>query len=87
MDDQTRRQRLRFRSWRRGTHEMDLLMGGFADAFVPGFTRAQMDQYEAILRLEDLELFSWVTGGEKVPLSLDSEVMRLLLAHHLGRKK
>ncbi|NIP76442.1 MAG: succinate dehydrogenase assembly factor 2, partial [Xanthomonadales bacterium] len=31
-DRETRLRRLRIRSWRRGTREMDLILGPFADA-------------------------------------------------------
>jgi antitoxin CptB len=33
---ETRRRRLRMRSWHRGTREMDLILGGFADARLVG---------------------------------------------------
>ena len=32
MTDENRRNKLKFRAWRRGFREMDLLIGSFADA-------------------------------------------------------
>ena len=81
MDDHNRRQRLRFRSWHRGTNEMDLLMGRFADAHMAAFTDSQLDQYEAILNLNDPDVFHWVAGIDQVPQEHDTEVMRLLVAY------
>ena len=81
MNEENRRQRLRFRSWHRGTNEMDLLMGRFADAHLADFSPLQLDQYEAILHLSDPDVYNWITGVEKVPQEQDSEVMRLLVAY------
>ena len=83
MADEHRRARLRFRSWHRGTREMDLVLGSFADAHLPGFTTAQLDLYEALLIEADPDLYNWIAGTEPVPAALDSEVMRLLQAHRL----
>ena len=41
---ENRRKRLRFRSWHRGTKEMDLLMGSFADAHLSAFDVGQLDR-------------------------------------------
>jgi hypothetical protein len=42
--DNIRRRRLLFRSWHRGTQEIDLILGTFADARLTGFDRAQLDR-------------------------------------------
>ncbi len=36
-----RRRKLLFRSWHRGTREMDLIMGRFADVHIGDFTEVQ----------------------------------------------
>lgn len=81
MSDDKRRDRLRFRSWHRGTREMDLLLGSFADANLHAFSVAEVDQYEAILEQSDPDLYSWITGNELVPIEANNEVMRKLCAH------
>ncbi len=45
----TRRKRLRFRSWHRGTREADLILGSFAEANLLGFDETRLDDYEALL--------------------------------------
>src|SRR5438874_2155068 len=45
----TRRKRLLFRSWHRGTKEADLLLGSFAERHLASFTEAQLETYEARL--------------------------------------
>ncbi|NBO19910.1 MAG: succinate dehydrogenase assembly factor 2, partial [Proteobacteria bacterium] len=59
--------KLIFRSWHRGTREMDLLLGRFADAYLPAFTPMQLEAYAAILELPDPDLYNWITGLEPVP--------------------
>lgn len=75
---EVRRKRLRFRSWRRGTREMDLLLGAFADRHLEGFTTVQLARYDALLELSDPDIFAWITGKEAVPAIHDTDVMRLL---------
>lgn len=82
--DQNRRQRLRFRSWHRGTREMDLLMGSFADAHIGAMTSAQLDEYEAIMGMQDPDLYNWMTGVAPVPPEQDGLVMRMLLDHRFA---
>ena len=85
--DQQRRDRLRFRSWHRGTREMDLLLGSFADARLAEFTLAQLDMYEALLEQSDPDLYNWITGTEPVPAEHNNDVMQLLCAHGYAARK
>ncbi|MGH6916010.1 MAG: succinate dehydrogenase assembly factor 2, partial [Geminicoccales bacterium] len=55
-----RRKRLRYRAWHRGTKEMDLLLGRFADAQLAGMTPAQLDAFEALLCESDPDLYDWI---------------------------
>ena len=87
MTDDTRIQRLKFRSWHRGTREIDLLLGSFADAHLDGFSAAELGQYEALLSESDPDLYNWITGSEAVPKDKDSDVMRKLCAHQFAGKK
>ncbi len=86
MSEQNRIERLRYRSWHRGTREMDLLMGSFADAHLAGFTPAQLDEYEAVLLEIDPDLYNWIAGIEPLPADKGGEVLRLLCAHHYAKK-
>ncbi len=57
-----RLKRLNMRSWRRGTKEMDLILGRFADAELAKLNARQLDDYEALLGENDQELFLWFSG-------------------------
>ena len=81
------RKRLIFRSWHRGTREMDLMMGRFADAHVPTFTEEDLNQYEEILSYSDPDLYNWISGREETPANLVSPVMEKLLNYSFSQAK
>jgi antitoxin CptB len=78
---ENKRKRLIFRSWHRGTREMDLLLGSFADRYIPVFSDAELTQYDDILTQNDPDLYNWISGRENVPDAAMNDVMRRLLAH------
>ena len=77
-DIDAQRRRLQFRSWHRGTREIDLILGRFADHYLCEFTAEQLDRYAALLEKSDPDIFDWLTGRSPVPETLDSDVMQLL---------
>jgi antitoxin CptB len=76
----TRRKRLLFRSWHRGTKETDLLLGSFAERHLPELTPDQLDRYEALVDREDSDLYDWLIGRLPPPPEFDTDVFRMLLA-------
>ena len=77
-----RRRRVRFRCWHRGTKELDLLMGPFADRHLDALTPVQLDQMEDLLTRPDLDLYNWITRRDAVPADVDSEVLDLIIKFH-----
>ncbi len=73
-----RRKRLRFRCWHRGTRELDLILGRFADAQLANLTPGQLDRYEALLANPDPDIYAWIVGTRPVPAAFDTDVMGLL---------
>ena len=69
--------RLLIRSWRRGTKEMDLILGGFADAELAGLDDATLDTFEALLEENDWDLYYWVTGARETPPEHSAMIARL----------
>ena len=62
-----RLKRLAMRSWRRGTKEMDLVLGPYADAHLAGMTADALGLYDRLLDENDQDLASWVMGGTLPP--------------------
>ena len=71
-----RRRRLLFRATHRGTHENDLLVGGFVSARIAGFTEPELEALEAILELPDVALSDWLTGRAPIPPEVKSPMLR-----------
>lgn len=79
---QNKRKKLIFRSWHRGTREMDLLLGSFADKHVNAFTEVQLEEYEDLLKENDPDLYNWFSGREAPPEDAQSSVLTLFLEHN-----
>jgi antitoxin CptB len=74
-----RLRRLRIRSWRRGTREMDLILGRFADTRLAALGPEALELYEALLAEPDLDLYAWIVGRAPPPrryAALLSEIAR-----------
>ena len=78
--DLIRRKKLLFRSWHRGTRELDLVFGPFADSAIETLDAAELDDYERLLDLQDSDLMDWVLGARPVPSEVDSPLLRRILA-------
>jgi antitoxin CptB len=78
MDD--RRKKLKFRAWRRGFREIDLILGGFADARLAGLDDAALDHFEALLDAPDQEVYAWITEAEPAPSAFETPTLALIRA-------
>jgi antitoxin CptB len=75
-----RRKKLQFRSWHRGTRELDLIFGPFADAAIETLDAAELEDYERLLNLQDSDLMDWVLGARPLPPEVDSPLFQRILA-------
>ena len=60
LDD--RRKRLLFRCWHRGTREMDLILGRFADAEIVGLSHDELSDLERLIEVPDPDLYAALIG-------------------------
>ena len=74
-EDDARLKKLKFRAWRRGFREADLILGPFADKHVASFSPAELDWFEALLEQPDQDLYGWIVGTAPTPASYDGEIM------------
>ncbi|TLU72525.1 FAD assembly factor SdhE [Lichenicoccus roseus] len=74
--DGARRRRILFRATHRGTHETDILIGGFVQAGLAGFSGEELDALEEIMELPDVDLADWLTGRRPIPPESDSPMLR-----------
>ena len=66
-DHEKRLKKLRIRCWRRGTKEMDLLFGQFADGTLDELSPSDLDSFERLMDENDQDLYLWISGASAVP--------------------
>jgi antitoxin CptB len=73
MDD--RRKKLRFRAWRRGFLELDLILGAFADTRLSGMDEPGLDAFESLLNANDQDVYAWVTEAAEAPAEFNTSTL------------
>jgi len=71
-----RRRRLLYRATHRGTHENDLLIGGFVAPRLSTFTVSDLDALEAVMEMQDTDLADYLTGRRPIPAEHDCPMLR-----------
>lgn len=79
-DRDIRLKRLKIRAWRRGTKEMDLLLGPFADGPLREMDEIALDRFEALMDEPDDMLYKWVSGETEAERHL--EILAEIRAFH-----
>ena len=80
-----RRKRLAYRANHRGTKEMDILVGGFANAALGRLTEEELALFEALLEVPDQDLYNMIVADAPIPAALDHAVMRAIIAYSRNR--
>ena len=62
-----RLKRMGLRAMRRGTKEMDLVLGKYARDRLAGMDPGALDHFERFMEEGDNDLWSWITGQVAVP--------------------
>jgi len=70
LDD--RRKRLLFRSWHRGTREMDLILGRFADSEIANLPNDELAEFERLIEVPDPDLYAALTGDQPLGAEYDT---------------
>ena len=74
---EARLKRMTMRSWRRGTKEMDLVLGPFADANLAALSEADLQTYDNLLEENDQDLMAWILGQSAPPEALAPLLARI----------
>jgi len=59
------RKKILFRSWHRGTKEMDLILGTYADNNLSNMSYDELMHFQSFLNLTDPDLYKWLISEEK----------------------
>ncbi|HWF75576.1 MAG TPA: succinate dehydrogenase assembly factor 2 [Caulobacteraceae bacterium] len=80
--DEARLKRLRFRAWRRGFLEADLVLGPFADSHVLSLTEPEVEAFERLLDRNDHDVYGWIVMGSDAPTEDESRLISRIRAFY-----
>lgn len=69
--------RLKMRSMRRGTKEMDLILQSFAERHLDQMDAAELAHYDALLEENDLDLYRWISGQDAAPDRFSALIVKI----------
>jgi antitoxin CptB len=82
--EETRLKRLRFRAWRRGFREADLILGPFADSHASDFSEIETLAFEALLDQTDHDVYDWIVSGGPAPAPFETDLIARIRAFQLN---
>ncbi len=82
-DAEIRKRRIVFRAWHRGTREMDLLLGRFAEKFVDNLSEPEIASLERLMEVPDPDLYNWIVGAASAPAEYDDPLLQRIRAFHI----
>ncbi len=85
--DTDRVKKLKFRAWRRGFREADLILGPFADAHAAELGPEELDQFERLLEVPDQDLYGWIIEREPTPDPFDTPLMDRIKSFRFGARQ
>ena len=77
-DLRTLQKKLQFKSSHRGSKEMDILLGSFVEKYIKLFNEGELQMLEAILELDDNDIYRYALDKVTIPKEIDNRVMHLL---------
>lgn len=85
-DIDMRRKRAAYRAAHRGTKEMDLVLGKFAELRLPEMAEADLAAFEALLLVPDPDLQDFVWGARAAPAEHAPLIEAIRVFHRLDAK-
>ena len=73
------RKKLLYKASHRGTKEMDILMGNFADKFIQLFDDNELSFLDILLDQDDDHIYKIILKKTSIPENIDNRVTKLLI--------
>ena len=73
------RKKLLYKASHRGTKEMDILMGHFADKFIQLFDDHELSLLDILLDQDDDHIYKIILKKTPIPENIDNRVTKLLI--------
>jgi len=85
--DIVRRKRMIYRSKQRGWLEVDILLGKWATEHVPSLNVAELDEYDAVLKEETINVYNYLSGKDPLPPHLqNNSVVKKIQKYALSKE-
>ena len=85
--DLVRRKRMIYRSKQRGWLEVDILLGKWATEHVPTLNASELDEYDAVLKEETINVYNYLSGKDPLPLHLqNNSVVKKIQKYALSKE-
>ena len=81
-DNNTRLQRLRYRASRRGSRELDLLLGRYAEHALEAMNEGELEEFAAFLGCPDPLIQAWIMNGEDAAAGEYGELVKRIRLFH-----
>ena len=81
-DNRTRLQRLRYRASRRGSRELDLLLGRYAEHTLETMNEKELEEFAAFLNCPDPLIQAWIMNGDDAAAGKFKGVVRRIQMFH-----
>lgn len=82
---ENRRKQLLYRAHYRGFREADLIIGGFAKDNIPEMTETELDEFEALLELNDHDLYNWLMDKGEPPANVKGAIFDRLKEYDVAK--
>ena len=77
-----RRKRMMFRAWHRGTKELDIILGSFADTHLGAMSDEELDAFEKLMEVPEPDLYNWIAGRVPLPDNYQGPLLEQIIAFH-----
>ncbi len=73
------RKKILFQAKHRGTKEMDVILGQYAEKEVKNMGEHELKLFEKIMHMSDIDLYNWITGKEDLPQNINNEILQKII--------
>jgi antitoxin CptB len=77
-----RRKAMMFRAWHRGTKELDIILGSFADQHLASMSDDELEAFEDLMQVPEPDLYNWISGREPLPNNYQGPLVQQIIAFH-----
>lgn len=71
--------KLLYQSCNRGCKETDMIIGNFAKKYLQNMDDQDLETFDAILQINDVDIYDWYTKKKDIPLEFTSQIMTRIM--------